>query len=115
MGTIVVTSSHSLRINWRGTGRPMKGLWNVHNTAIHRTRRPSHPCGSIMTGVRACPRGVAPIKHYPALRDNPGVAYGRNNGIITPSFLGMRAQTAVLFSPPHNGFPILDDPCKLLV
>ncbi len=35
---MAVKSSNSLRINWRGTGRPTKGLRNVHNTVIHRTR-----------------------------------------------------------------------------
>ena len=49
---IVVKSSNALRNNWRGTGRPMKGLRNVHNTVLRRTRRPSHPCGSIIAGVR---------------------------------------------------------------
>jgi hypothetical protein len=29
----------------------MKGLWNVHNTVIRRTRSPYHPGGSIMAGV----------------------------------------------------------------
>src|SRR4029450_13348967 len=51
-GMIVVKSSHSLRSHWRGMGGPMKGQRNVHHTAIHRTRRPSDPCSSIMAGVR---------------------------------------------------------------
>jgi hypothetical protein len=33
-------------------GHPMTGLRNVHHTVIRRTRSPSHPCGSIMAGVR---------------------------------------------------------------
>jgi len=49
---IVVTSSNALRSNWRGTGRPMQGLRNVHHTVIRRTRSPSHPGGSSMAGVR---------------------------------------------------------------
>jgi hypothetical protein len=68
----------------------MQGLRNVHHTVIRRTRRPSHPGGSIMAGVRGCPRGVAPINHPPAMRDNPGGAYGRSNDIIAPAFLVMR-------------------------
>jgi hypothetical protein len=43
-----------------------------------------------MAGVRGCPRGVAPINHPPAMRDNPGGAYGRSNDIIAPAFLVMR-------------------------
>jgi hypothetical protein len=35
----------------------MQGLWNIHNTVIRRTRRPLHPCGSIMAGVYG---GIAP-------------------------------------------------------
>ena len=44
-GTIVVKSSNSLRINWRGTGRPIKGLRNVHNRRPRLTPRGStdHP------------------------------------------------------------------------
>jgi len=68
----------------------MQGLRNVHHTVIRRTRSPEHPCGSLMAGVRGCPRGVAPIKHPPAMRDNPGVAYGRRNDISAPSFLVRR-------------------------
>ena len=30
----------------------MKGMLNVHNTVIRRPRRPSHPCGSLMAGIR---------------------------------------------------------------
>ena len=93
----------------------MKDLRNVHNTVIHRTRRPSHPCGGIMAGVRGWPRAIAPIKHYPTMRATPVVAYGRSNDIIAPSFLGMQAQTAVLFSPPRDDFHILDYLCKIWV
>ena len=67
-----------------------------------------------MAGVRGCLRGVALITPHPALRDNPVDAYGRSNDIIAAAFLGMRCQTVVLFSPPREGFPVLDDPCQLL-
>ena len=40
--------AHELAGHWA----TMKGLRNVHNTVIRRTRRPSHPCGSIIAGVR---------------------------------------------------------------
>jgi hypothetical protein len=69
---MVAKSSNSLRINWRGTGRPIKGLRNVHNT-----------------GVRGCPRGVAPLTHHPAMRDNPVVAYGRSNDLSASQCLVM--------------------------
>jgi len=68
----------------------MEGLRNVHHTVLRRTRSPSHPCGSLMAGVRGWPRGVAPITPHPAMRDTPVVAYGRRNGSLAPSFLVMR-------------------------
>jgi hypothetical protein len=49
------------------------------------------------------------------MRDHPGVADGRSNDIIAPSFLGMQAQTAVLFSPPRDDFSTLDYLCKIWV
>jgi hypothetical protein len=68
-----------------------------------------------MAGVRGCTRGVALIRPYSALRDNPVGAYGRSNDIITLSFLEMRCPAAVLFSPPRDGFSILDDLCNVLI
>src|SRR5437763_5942831 len=32
-----------------------------------------------------------------------------------PRFSGCDAWTVVLFSPPRDDFPVLDDPCKLLI
>jgi len=50
------------------------------------------------------------------MEDNSVVAHGRRNGTIAPSFLVMcDAHTAVLFSPPRDGFSILDDLCKILI
>jgi len=44
---------------------------------------------SIKAGVHGCPRGVAPITHHPAMRDNPVGAYGRSNDTIAVQFLVM--------------------------
>src|SRR5215475_1457669 len=93
----------------------MKDLRNVHNTVIHRTRRPSHPCGGIMAGVRGWPRAIAPIKHYPTMRATPVVAYGRSNDIIAPSFLGMRCPDSDPLFASLRGFTRLDDLWKLLI
>ena len=87
---IVVTSSNALRVNWRGPGRHMASLWNVHHTAIHSTRSPSRMCGSVTAGVYGCPRGVAPIKHHPAMQDSHVVAHERSNDPIAALFLVMR-------------------------
>src|SRR5262249_13718266 len=55
-----------------------------------RMRSPLPPAGSILAGVRGCPRGVVPITPHPARRDTPGVADGMSHAIIAPAFLGMR-------------------------
>ena len=88
--TIVVTLHNALRMHSRCTGRPMEGLQNGHHTAIHSTRSPSRMCGSVTAGVYGCPRGVAPIKHHPAMKDSHVVAHGRSNDPIVASFLVMR-------------------------
>jgi len=62
----------------------MEGLQNGHNTAIHNTLSPSRTCGSITAGVHGCPRGLAPIKHHPAMKDNHVVAHGRSTDTIAP-------------------------------
>src|SRR5215831_17353194 len=50
-GIIGVKSDNTLRRNARRTWRPREGSRHVHNTAIRRTLSPSHPCGSVTTGV----------------------------------------------------------------
>src|SRR6266446_3967257 len=92
---IVVTSSNALCVNWRGPGRHMASLRNVHNTAIHSTRSPSRTGGRGTTGVHGCPHEVAPVTHPPAMRDTHGVAHGRRHDPIAASFLVMRG--------PHGG------------
>jgi hypothetical protein len=55
---IVVKSSNALHMNWRGTGRPMKGLRNVHNTVIRRTHRPSPRAAAAWPASAADPEGL---------------------------------------------------------
>jgi len=87
-GTRVVTSSRAFRRPGWATGRPMQGQWRAPHTVIHRTCSPSHPCGSLMAGVRGCPRGVAPLTPPPARRDHPGVASGRTTTSALPRSSG---------------------------
>src|SRR5205823_14153739 len=59
-GIIGVTPSHALHMHSRGTGRHREGALS-----------PLCPCGSVTVDVHGCPRGVIPIRHPIALRDNP--------------------------------------------
>ena len=85
-GQIEPRVAHELAGHWATHAGPAKRPPHRHPSHA----QPSHPGGRIMAGVRGCPRGVAPIKHHAAMRDNPVVAYGRSNAIIAPSFLVMR-------------------------
>ena len=51
MDTIVLASSNALRMHWRGPGRPMQSLRNVHHTVIRRRRSPS--CWGLFPGRRS--------------------------------------------------------------
>src|SRR6266436_365559 len=68
----------------------MESLRNVHNPVIRRTLSLSHPCGSIKAGGHGGPRGVSPIKHHPAMRDNHVGAHVRSNDTIAAQFLVIR-------------------------
>ena len=95
-------------------GRPLKGLRNVHHTVMRRTRSPSHPCGGVhRRRLRLPPRG--------GTDDTPPSAAGPRCGHIREAQRPHRsrvpweakAQMALLFSPPRDGFSLLDDPCQL--
>jgi hypothetical protein len=90
MGTIVVKSRNPLRVNARCTGRHMKGLWNVHNTAISSALSPSRLWGSLKAGVHGCPRWVTPIKHHPEIRPNQGGEPVRSHDTSAVQCLVMR-------------------------
>ena len=77
-----VKSSHALRSNSRRTWRPREGARNVYNTAIRRALSPWHPCARVTAGVYGRLRGVAPLRHHIATRDNPVAAHGRRNDPI---------------------------------
>ncbi len=47
---MVVKSDHAVRRNGRCTGRPLEDRPHGHNVALHRTRSPSHTCGSVQAG-----------------------------------------------------------------
>ena len=80
--TMALTSGNALRMHWRGTGRPMQGLRNVHHTAIRRMRSPSHACGRVTAGVHGYPRAGAPLRLPTTTRDNPVAAHRRSNDPI---------------------------------
>ena len=107
VGIIRVKLSAALRSNLRCTWRHREGSRNVHNTAIRRALSPSRPCGRVTAGVHGCPRGVAPIRHHIAIRDNSVVAHVRRNDPSASQFLVMRCLPASpLFAscpwPRHN-------------
>jgi len=77
-----VKSSNALCMNSRCTWRHREGSRNVYTTAIRRALSPSRSCGSVTADVHGCPRGVAPITHPLAIRDNPVAHTG---GETTPS------------------------------
>ena len=92
-GIIGVKSSNALRSNSRCTWRHREDSRNVHNTAIRRALSPWRPCGSVTADVHGCPRGVAPIRHPIAIRDNPVAHTG---GETTP----IASQCHVMRCPP---------------
>jgi len=47
---MVVKSGNAVRRNEQGAGRPLEDLPNGPNVALHRTRSPSRPCGSVQAG-----------------------------------------------------------------
>jgi hypothetical protein len=96
---MVVKSGYARRRNARGAGRPMEELPHGQTLALHRTRSPSRPCGSVQGGYPCCPRGGVPLPHHAAMAANPGGAQGRRNGPIAPTFLVMRgSQDGPLFA-----------------
>src|SRR5712691_11659415 len=62
--------------------RPREDSRNVLNTAVRRVLSPANSCGSVTAGVHGCPRGVAPLKHHTATRDNQ---WPHTGGETTPS------------------------------
>ena len=88
-----VKSSHALRINSRCPWRHKEGARNVYNNALRRALSPLHPCESVTADVHGYPRGVTPIRHSLALRDNP-VAHTEENDPITSPCHGMRCPPA---------------------
>ncbi len=76
------TSRTALRMQSRCPWRHREGSRNVHNTAIRHALSPSRLGGSVTADVHGCPRGVAPLRHPLASRNNPVAHTG---GATTPS------------------------------
>ena len=103
-----------MRLPW-GTGRHSEGARNVHNTAIRRALSPLCPCGSVTVDVHGCPRGVVPIRHPLALRDNPVAHTGGATTQAPHHSTRCAARPSILFSPPGHGFSTLAARWKLLL
>src|SRR5438034_10581628 len=102
-------------MNSRCTWRHSEGSRNVYNTAIRRALSPLRPCGSVTADVHGCPRGVAPLRHPIAIRDNPVVHTGGETTQSPHNATGCAARPSLLFSPPGHGFSTLDARWKLLI
>src|SRR5262245_18569388 len=71
--------------------------------------------GASLPTSTADPRGVAPIRHPLAIRDNPVVHTGGETTQSPHHATGCDARWSILFSPPGHGFSILDARWKLLI
>src|SRR5262245_62026582 len=89
-GIIGVTSSHALRSNSRYTWRPK------------RARKTSTTPPSAARSAR-CARGVAPIRHPFAIRDNPVANTGGETAQSPDNSMGCDARPPLLFLPPGHG------------
>src|SRR5215468_1428473 len=112
---IGVTSSTTLRIHSRCTGRHREGARNVYPIAIHHPRSPLRSGGRVTADVHGCPRGVAPLWHPLARRDTPVAHTGGATTPSPPHASGGAAHPSRLFAPPGNGFSLLDARRKLLI
>ena len=83
---MVVKSSHALRSNWRGTGRPMKGC-GTPTPPPSAARSLSHPCGSGTAGVHGGPEplprsGTPPRAGIPRWPPRGGATPTRCTGLV---------------------------------
>src|SRR6266702_7140707 len=113
--TRFVTSSHALHMHAWCPWRHREGARNVYNTAIRRACSPVRPYGSITADVHGCPRGVAPIRHPIAIRNNPVAHTGGETTLSPHNSTGCAACPSLLFSPPGHGFSTLAARWKLLI
>src|SRR5215471_1020686 len=107
-----VTSSTTLRMHARCTGRHSEGARNVYPIAIHHARSPLRSGGRVTADVHGCPRGVAPLWHPLASRDTP-VAHTEENDPMASPYHRMRCPPA---SPLFASWPwLLNTGCSLEV
>ena len=111
---MIVKWRNALCKNGRCTGRPMEDLPNGHNVALHRLCRPVRTDGSMSAGCHCGPRGAHHSRTTRRGRTTLWSPMGRATAPSLPRSSGCAAHRAVLFSPPRDGFSILDDLWKLM-